>query len=68
LQVTLKLYAQLDEPLLSHDLDCTAICYTGDDVLCLPRCCRALVTGVNILDPNLCTTSVARIDKYVKIR
>lgn len=50
-QVVLRLYDSPAEVLLGFDVDCACLGFDGTAVWALPRCLRALKTGVNVLNP-----------------
>ena len=50
-QVVLRLYTSPAEVLLGFDVDCACCGYDGTAVWALPRCLRALKTGINVLNP-----------------
>ena len=50
-QVVLRLYDSPSEVLHGFDVDCACVGFDGTAVWALPRCVRALRTGVNVLNP-----------------
>ena len=50
-QIVLRLYQSAVEVLTGFDCDCICCGYDGEAVWVLPRCLRALRTGVNLLNP-----------------
>lgn len=50
-QIVLRLYKSPAEILAGFDCDCICCGYDGTAVWALPRCVRALRTGVNVLNP-----------------
>lgn len=50
-QIVLRLYDSPAEILLGFDVDCACCGFDGAHVWALPRCIRALKTGVNVLNP-----------------
>ena len=50
-QIVLRLYQSAAEVLAGFDCDCICCGYDGEAVWALPRCLRALRTGVNLLNP-----------------
>lgn len=51
--IPLKVWPTMTDALLDVALDPWAICFTGEQVLMLPRCARAIETGYSILTTRL---------------
>lgn len=66
-QIILRLYTSPAEIIMGFDLDSCAAFYNGKQVLCMPRCARALRYGMNLIDPSRQSPSyVHRLVKYAK--
>ena len=51
IQVVLKLHKSVMDIFKDVDIDVSAICYGGKQILMAPRCARAIETGYSVSEP-----------------